>query len=266
MLRLLSIAMLNFRFIFLFGLIAFPFVSNAQNDARKEIEGKLLSISDDLFLESVYIYNKQSGKGRLSDSSGDFTLSVREGDTISVSALQIKSVEMVIEKMHINDAFITLNVEPSMEYLEEILLSNRSLTGNLDLDMKNIPLEPVVTSLDLGFGPPKYDMTKGERLMHSAGSSPIEYLMAVLSGNLAQIKRRITIEERQNKIRKITSKMPTSFYVNQLKIPRKNVPHFLEFCESINNIDRIVSMELMDFVEFMQQIVVEYKEVYPERF
>src|SRR5690625_3540145 len=148
-------------------LLVFPFISYGQNTPRLEISGKLLPANRNLDLETIYIYNKVSGKGILSNSLGDFKLSMRLGDTIIASAMQIEPSELVIKEMHLNDEFVTITVQASMEYLEEVRLSNRSLTGNLNLDLQMLPIEPVFTSADLGFPSLGPDMTKGERVLAS---------------------------------------------------------------------------------------------------
>lgn len=95
---------------------SFPLISFTQEDNRKVIRGKLLTRQKDLSLETIYVFNKQSLQGILSDASGEFKLKMQIGDTLYVSAMQIKSVEIVIEKMHMNDAFVTLNLVANIEY------------------------------------------------------------------------------------------------------------------------------------------------------
>lgn len=184
----------NLVFSFLLILL-FPIFSFGQNQTRKEIKGKLLPAKDKMYLETVYVFNKQAGAGILSDSDGNFKLAMRIGDTIAVSAIHVADSELVIEQMHLNDAFITLAVEPSMEYLSEVRLSNRNLTGNLDLDMKRLPITKIITSADLGFPVPANTMTIGERKLNSVTAGPVELLVAALTGELKMIKRRIAIEK-----------------------------------------------------------------------
>lgn len=258
--------MLNVRLIRTLCLLAFPFISYGQNAPRQEMNGKLLSTTKNLNLATIYVYNKQSNKGVLSDSAGSFKLSLRIGDTIVASAMQIEPNELVIKQMHLNDGFITLPIQANMEYLEEVRLSNRSLTGNLDLDMRMLATKPVVTSADLGFPVTQNDITKGERMLSSYTSSPIDLLWAALSGDLEQIKRRVALEKLEGKRRYFKGRMPNSFYVSNLKIIPENIPHFIDFCESENELDLLIEMPIDEFIEFLQRTAVLYKDNYPERF
>lgn len=241
-------------------------ISHGQEAPRQEISGKLLPESKNLHLESIYVYNKQSNKGVLSNSKGDFELALRLGDTLVASAMQIEPSQIVVKEMHLKDAFITLTIQANVEYLKEVRLSNRSLTGNFDLDMKMLKTEPIITSGDLGFPASTNDMTVGERMLASYTSSPTELLLAALSGQLQLIKRRIAIENLERKRQYVKKRMPSTYYANNLKVIPKNIPHFLEFCESKCDIDLLTSMSINDFIELLEKTAVLYKESYPERF
>lgn len=128
--------MSNYRAIYILFILVFPLISYGQVIPSQELKGKLLPESKNLHLESIYVYSKQSKKGILSDSLGNFILALRLGDTVVASAMQIEPSEIVVKEMHLKDVFITLPVQVSVEYLKEVQLSNRSLTGNLDLDLK----------------------------------------------------------------------------------------------------------------------------------
>lgn len=258
--------MLNRKLFAILYILVFPFISYGQEVPRQEISGMLLPASKNLHLESIYVYNKQTRKGILSDSLGNFKLPLRIGDTIVASAMQIEPNEIVIERMHLNDAFITLSIQANMEYLKEVRLSNRSLTGNLDLDMKMIATEPVITSADLGFPVTTNDMTKGERMLSSYSSSPTELLMAALTGQLQMIKRRVALEKLEGKRQYVRKRMPNSYYTRNLKVIPENIPHFLDFCESKNDIEVLMSMSINDFIELLEEYAVLYKDNYPERF
>lgn len=257
--------MLNYKLLSILCVLIFPFASLAQDNSRQEIKGKLLPATDNLFLETVYVYNKQSGKGILSDSLGNFKLTLRQGDTIAISAIHTEANELVVEKMHLNDAFITLPVKASNEYLKEVRLSNRSLTGSLSMDMKKLATEEVVTSADLGFPVSPITMTKGERMLGSYSSSPTELLFAALTGELKKVKRRVAADKREGKRQHIIKRMPNKFYTSNLKITDQNISHFIDFCESENDLDSLINMSINDFVEILEKYAMLYKENYPER-
>lgn len=248
-----------------------PVFCFGQNEIRKEIKGKLLtSTTKDMFLEAVYVYNKQSGRGILSDSLGNFKLAVRQGDTVAISALHIDPNEIVIERMHLNDGFFSIAVNLSTEYLEEILLSNRSLTGNLSLDLILLPTESVITTADLGFPAPKITRTKGEQLLASmkTGSSgiPLDILFASLNGELKEIKRRIAVEKKISQDKRILNRLPVSYYTNTLNIKEEDIPHFIDFCQRETDLTYLESLSIEEFAELLNQNLEVYKNTFPKRF
>lgn len=139
------------------------------------------------------------------------------------------------------------------------------MTGNLKADMENVQLKPVVTSSDLGFTPPP-EISLSERTLISLGSSPPELLYALLSGEYKKVKRAAEMERVGKKRQQVTKKLPTSFYTASLKIPEKNILHFIEFCETKKNLEDFSHLDPIEFIEAMQEIAVEYKEKFPERF
>lgn len=250
----------------LFFIFVFPLFCFGQSQSRKEVKGKLLASKENLYLETVYVYNKQSGSGILSDALGNFKLEMREGDTIAVSALHIAPSEVVVERMHLNDAFITLAVDANLEYLSEVRISNRSLTGDLSRDMKNIPITPIISSTDLGFPGPKYTMTPGERELNAIAGGPIELLAAAITGDLRKIKRSIATEKRNSQLTNVYQRMPTSFYTANLNIKKENIPHFIDFCESEKSLEQLAQVPIEEFVDMLLLYAVRYKEAFPERF
>lgn len=176
--------------------------------------------------------------------------------------------------MHLKDAFITLAIQANMEYLEEVRINNRNLTGNLGLDMKRIGIEPIVTSADLGFPSLGPDMTKGERLLSSYtpyslksfNRLDVEWLYAVLSGDLKRIKHRVSLEKLEEKRLSIINRMPNSFYTNKLKVSLENILHFIEFCEAQKDLNNLINMPIIEFIELLEETIVLYKVSFPERF
>lgn len=265
--------MLN-KLVYILCFLGIPSLTYGQKTLHKEVNGKLLASMSSLTMETIYLYNKQSKKGVLSDSSGNFKLSVRLGDTIIASAMQIETKELIIEQMHLNDAYVTLSLQPNIEFLQEVRLTNRKLTGNLAFDLKTLPLRPVVTSTDLGFSSLQPYKTKGERVLDSYtpyslksfNQLDLEWLYAAISGNLKLIKRRVTLEKRGEKQQNIIKRVPNTFYSQYLNLQPEDIPHFIGFCEFENDLDILLEMPITEYMELLEKTAVIYKNMYPERF
>lgn len=63
--------MLN-KLVYILFFLGIPSLTYGQKTLHKEVNGKLLTSMSSLTMETIYLYNKQSKKGVLSDSSGKF--------------------------------------------------------------------------------------------------------------------------------------------------------------------------------------------------
>lgn len=257
--------MLKIKLLSMLCILAFPFICFGQEGSQTVIKGKLLAETKGLYLETVYVYNKQSSKGILSDSLGNFKLAVRLGDTIAISAMHIEPKEIVVEKMHLNDVFITLPIKANIAYLKEVRLSNRSLTGSLDLDMRMLPINPVITTEDLGYSD-SGTIPKEIRLLDIYYSGNTEHILAIISGNLIRTLRRKGIVDYEKKRQNIIKRIPNSFYTSYLKVTQENISHFIDFCESENDLDYLIDIPIDDFMGIMEKTVALYKRTHPDRF
>ena len=73
-------------------LILFCFiVANAfAQEKRIAIEGKILSEEiDEIELEDIHIFNKNSRRGTISHANGDFEIDVKENDTLIFTGIQL---------------------------------------------------------------------------------------------------------------------------------------------------------------------------------
>lgn len=241
-----------------------------QNEIRREINGKLLtSTTENMFLETVYVYNKQSRNGVLSDSLGNFKIAVRVGDTVAVSAVHIEPNFIVVERMHLNDWFIGISTKLNRQYLDEVLLSNRSLTGALLLDLTQLPTNSIITSTDLGFPVPKITGTIEERMISSMKIStsgiPLDIVFAALNGELKQLKKRISVDKKAAAYERVLNRMPNSFYTTSLGLKEQDIPHFIDFCQIEKSIPDLEKLTIEEFTEYLGQQISAYRVAFPER-
>lgn len=160
--------------------------------------------------------------------------------------------------MLLKDVFITIPIKVSIEYLKEIRLSNRSLTGNLDLDMKVLLTTTVVTIEDLAF-PNTGTIPKEIRLLDLYYSTNVEKLMSIITSDFKRAKCREGIVSHEKKRQNVIKRILNSFYTSYLKVTQENIPHFIDFCESKNDLDYLISTPVDEFMDFMEKTVVLYK-------
>ncbi|TCK67331.1 carboxypeptidase-like protein [Winogradskyella wandonensis] len=104
---------------------------------RVEIKGQIIVEGDDL--EGITIFNKTSGQGTISDAQGNFSINIKVGDVLQVRALQYQDFNIVINEAMIASRRLNVFLIQEINQLDEIVLSNKKVTGNLVTDLEAVP-------------------------------------------------------------------------------------------------------------------------------
>jgi len=122
-------------------LVLCAFVSVAQDDnPSKEITATVTNAQTGFPLESVHIINLNKIKGTITNGEGKFTIEVSVNDTLYLTYLGFKpqKVKVTNDMYKFNDTEISLT---ELAYaLEEVTITPYQLTGYLEIDVKNLPL------------------------------------------------------------------------------------------------------------------------------
>ncbi len=118
----------------LFLLVFFTAYSYAQ-DQRQAIFGKITD--DSTFVKDVHIFNLNSRKGTISNTYGEFSIPVKENDTLLISDLQYNSKKIIIDKSHLQNLQLNISLISKINELSEVEIKEHELTGNLKNDAKN---------------------------------------------------------------------------------------------------------------------------------
>ncbi|MEM7485944.1 MAG: carboxypeptidase-like regulatory domain-containing protein [Bacteroidota bacterium] len=128
-------------------LIFFSFISFfclAQNEEDTSIEGELtatvINAQSSFPMESVHVINLNKVVGTITDQKGKFTLRAAVNDTLYLSFLGFKSQKVRVT----NDMFKFEGTEIALTELayalEEVIVRPYQLTGYLEIDVKNLPV------------------------------------------------------------------------------------------------------------------------------
>lgn len=124
-----------------FLICSVPVLSQNQVTIRGNI------IADSLQGSSVHIINLTQKTGTVNDRTGNFQILVRENDILLFSSIEFEKKEIVITEAILKKQFLEVELFPALNILEDINLSNITLTGNINTDLENIE---IVKGLPLG--------------------------------------------------------------------------------------------------------------------
>lgn len=127
------------RFLLLIILLM-SFTINAQDVST--VKGKIVKSGTITPLESVNIVNLNKVIGTASDTNGEFEIRVSVNDTLHLSYLGYKSIKVRVTNDWINFGTIaTIEMTELALALEEVVVNQIKLTGYLELDIQQVPIQ-----------------------------------------------------------------------------------------------------------------------------
>jgi hypothetical protein len=130
--------------LFIAGLFLFHGLLQAQDkpgrEMLQEFSARVVNAQTDESLESVHVVNLNQVIGTITDGDGQFTIPAAVNDTLYFSYLGFKSQKIRVT----NDMFKFSDTEIALTELayalEEVIVRPYQLTGYLEIDVKNLPI------------------------------------------------------------------------------------------------------------------------------
>ena len=136
--------------------ISFGYSQVDKNDEEvKQLKAVILNAQTDQPMESVHVVNLNQVLGTISNDKGEFEIPAKVNDTLYFSFLGFKSQKVRVT----NDMFKFKGTKISLTELayalEEVIVRPYSLTGYLEIDVKNLPLNNAfqysISGLSVGY-------------------------------------------------------------------------------------------------------------------
>ncbi|MBT8284318.1 MAG: carboxypeptidase-like regulatory domain-containing protein [Flavobacteriaceae bacterium] len=106
----------------------------------QEFKARVINAQTSEALESVHVVNLNQVKGTITNAEGEFTIQAAVNDTLYFSYLGFKSQKIRVT----NDMFKFMDTEIALTELayalEEVIVRPYQLTGYLEIDVKNLPI------------------------------------------------------------------------------------------------------------------------------
>ncbi len=112
-------------------------VSFSQITSRVMVDGTISApIGDDV--EGIVVYNRSTGKGTITDTNGNFRISIGMSDRIEVVAMQYQKFAVLVDKGVISNRRLNVFLNESVNLLEEVVVTPYDISGNVSVDVKKI--------------------------------------------------------------------------------------------------------------------------------
>ena len=136
--------------------ISFGYSQVDKNDEEvKQLKAVVQNAQTDQPMESVHVVNLNEVVGTITNEKGEFSIPAKVNDTLYITFLGFKSqkVRVTNDMFKFKDTKISLT---ELAYaLEEVIVRPYSLTGYLEIDVKNLPLNNAfqysISGLSVGY-------------------------------------------------------------------------------------------------------------------
>ncbi|PKD17634.1 hypothetical protein APR41_05340 [Salegentibacter salinarum] len=219
---------------------------SAYSQEKIMMEGKLQGEFFDK--TSIHIINQRNENGVNSDFEGNFNIEVMLGDTLIVSSVQFEKVNRVITPEIFKLEKIIIDLKPQVNELDEVRLSNISLSGSLMLDFKDIE---VIDKSEFGLSYVE-ERTRTEKKLQAANRNLFATIFNSFSGKTNQLESIKNIEDKRNLIDRAIHAVPKALF-KDLNLPDNLIKDFIYFCAENPNFHLLVAKERhLELVEYYQ--------------
>ena len=194
-------------------------------------------------ISNIHVINTSRGNAEISDINGLFEISVSIGEKLVFSSIQYEKYELIVSEKVFSSKEITIYLKGFVNELDEVIVTNNSLTGNLKIDLYKSGLEEKQNFDD--FGIPGF---KGERqekikdatqLLLGLGTSmqiDVEALYKHISGYYKKLKKRRSLESKFVSIFSIIKFYGLIFFIENYNIDHNQVYDFVLGCSENSKI------------------------------
>lgn len=202
-------------------------INIAQNKKVETLKGRVVSNTQEVV--GVYVLNRSKKKATITNPNGDFTIQVSLQDTLLFSAVQFKNRELIVTKKILDYNTFVINLDETLEELNEVILDNRTL----------------LTAKKLGLPGADVEVLDVDERMYSTATNwfpsdttfSLDPILNYFLGNTAKYKSRVQRNKRYKAGQFLYENYLDSTFVKELKIPQHRVHEFVLYCEQDEDFD-----------------------------
>jgi hypothetical protein len=220
----------------------------AQISNEKRLVGKITVA--DVAVEKVNIQNATTGKATVSNEFGIFSISVKVGDALVFSAVNLEIKRRIISEEDLLQEQLLIKMSEKMTPLKEVIVNE-----NPNITAENLGIIP--------HGQKKY--TPAERRVHEAttggGLVPLNPILNAISGRTSMLKKEVQVEKKERLLLQLDGWFQEQFYAHTLKIPTDHIKGFHYFLIEDPDFVRALKAKNKTLTQFLiKGLALKYKE------
>jgi len=223
----------TYRYILAFSLL-FTSIAEAQDFKRQILKGIVENETTETIMKSVHVLNLNTIVGSITDDEGVFEIEAQVNDTLYFSYLGFKPFKVAVTQDMIKFKNPKFKLTVLAFALEEVVLSPYKLTGYLDVDVKNVPLNPAGRYNIQGLPSSGYEAGNRNRssISKAVGAlfNPADFLYNLFGKNPAQMRKLKKMRADDEIKNLLASKFDREVLIQLLGIDRVNLEEILRNC------------------------------------
>ena len=207
------------------------------------LKGRVISINDNLPLQSAHIVNLNAVIGTITNSDGHFKIPARANDTIFISYIGYQSVKLKITRDLLKGNELEIAIHEKVLNIEEVTVKSHNLIGVLVVDAKNVP-EDVYSRIHIKGLPQAYEIGSARGTYNSGITdifSPIDFWYKKLGKKPKNIDRLRKLKEGDQMRGMMEQKYNREIMMDFLDMSRKELNDLLSQCSYSSNFIRKAS-------------------------
>ena len=203
-------------------------------DQEKSLKGTVENASTGFPMESVHIINLNLVEGTTTDKKGNFEIRAEINDTLYFSYLGYKSLKVAVTQDMIKFVNSKFQITQLAYALEEIILRPYQLTGYLDIDVKNVPINSAGRYRIPGLTNGGYE--GGDRNPNAISKTfaalfnPSDFLNNLFGKKAVQMKKLKKMRENDEIKNLLASKFDREIIIQLLNLDRLDLDEILRNC------------------------------------
>lgn len=250
------------RYFVVFCLLTFfaiPSVAQ-QTGMIQKVSGTIVNDNTSLPLQNVNIINLNKVTGTISNSMGNFEIAVSLNDTLHLSLIGFKSLEIRVTNDWIKNKTTKIQMTEKAIALEEVIVRPYDLTGYLEVDSKLIPIREnyrySISGLTTGYEAGEYSPGAFGRVLGSI-FNPADMLYNFF-GKKSKELRKLKDMKKDDTVRNLlASKVDRETISALLGIDKKEIAEIMERCNYSESF--IKSANDLQILDAISECYEEYK-------
>ncbi|QLE01924.1 carboxypeptidase-like regulatory domain-containing protein [Galbibacter sp. BG1] len=236
-------------------LLILAFVSfglSFSQENSEDLKGIVFNTADDAPIDNVHVLNLNQVIGTITDQNGEFTIPARVNDTLYFSYIGFKEIKVRVTNDMLKFQNTKIGLTELAYALEEIVVKPFQLTGYLEIDAKNIPINQSarysISGLNLGYEAGSRNPSAFANVMGSI-FNPADLLHNLFGKKPQQMKKLRKMQD-DDKIRELlATKFDRETLMALLQVDKVDIEDMLRNCNySDSFIETANDLQILDAI------------------